>query len=372
MLEVEVERRLGGFKIDASFASNTPVTALFGRSGAGKTSLINMISGLLRPERGRIVVEGRVLFDEQRRVNVAPRKRRIGYVFQEGRLFPHLTVRQNLLYGTRFIPARERYVDADKVTELLELGPLLERRPHKLSGGEKQRVAIGRALLTSPRLLLMDEPLASLDAARKSDVLQYIERLSDETRVPIVYVSHSIEEVTRLAHTLVVMSDGQVAAAGPLSAITSRMDLQPLMGRFAAGAVVEARIVGHDESFGLTRMICAGGELRAPRIAMPPGTLVRVHVRARDVALALQPPSGVGIQNVLSARVIEVSEEPGPFAEIKLDIGGAPLLARITRRSAHDLALAPGAPVFALIKGVALDRHSLGLPPGAISHHPGA
>ncbi len=366
--EVDVGHRLGRFEIEARFTSDTPITALFGRSGAGKTSLINMISGLLRPARGRIVIDDRVLFDGKQRIDVSARKRRIGYVFQEARLFPHLTVRQNLLYGRWFTPCNERYVDEDQVIALLDIEHLLSRRPATLSGGEKQRVAIGRALLASPRLLLMDEPLASLDAARKSNILHYIERLSVEMRIPIMYVSHSIEEVTRLAHTLVVMSDGQIAAAGALSEVTSRFDIQPLLGRYEAGAVIMTCVVAHDERFGLTRLAFSGGELRVPRILMAPGTPVRVHVRARDVAIALDAPAGLSIQNVLPARIVEISRESSPYAEVRLDINGTPLLARITKRSVYELGLASGRTVFALIKSIALDRHSLGLPPQAINH----
>jgi molybdate transport system ATP-binding protein len=370
-IEVDVAARLGDFRLGASFTSHAPITALFGRSGAGKTSLINMIAGLLRPSRGRIAIDGRVLFDSDRGIDVPARKRRIGYIFQEGRLFPHLTVRKNLLYGRRFTPVRERHVDVNQMIELLDIHALLNRRPRTLSGGEKQRVAIGRALLTSPRLLLMDEPLASLDAARKADVLRYIERLSDSTSVPIMYVSHSIEEVTRVADALVVMSKGRVAAAGPLAEIMSRLELQPLTGRFEAGAVIEARVISHDDEIQLTQLAFAGGELQAPRLAIAPGAIVRVHIRARDVVIATRSPTGTSTRNVLAGRISEISQEAGPFAEVKLDIGETPLLARITRRSAHELGLVPGLAVFALIKAVALDRHSLGLPPGAARRRSG-
>src|SRR5680860_388167 len=369
MLEIDIVRRLGRFELAAKFTSDASVTALFGRSGAGKTSLVNMIGGLLKPQRGRIAIDGQVLFDSARRIDVPAHRRGVGYIFQESRLFPHLTVRQNLLYGRWFTKAAARYVNLDQVIDLLDLAPLLARRPGLLSGGEKQRVAIGRALLASPKLLLMDEPLASLDAARKSDILRYIERLNENMRVPIVYVSHSMDEVTRLAHCLVVMSDGKVAAAGSLPDVTSRLDLQPLTGRYAAGAVIEARVLSHDAKFGLTRLGFAGGELLTPRVAVPPGAAVRVHVRARDVAISLHRPKDLSIQNVLPARVAEISPESGPFAELRLDAGGAPLLARITRRAAHELRLTPGREVFALVKSVALDRHSLGLPPGARDRH---
>src|SRR5437667_10720461 len=228
MLEVDIEHRFGAFALDIHFRSGRGLTALFGRSGAGKTSVVNAIAGLLHPERGRIVVDGSVLLDTERGIHAPAHRRRIGYVFQEGRLFPHLTVRQNLLYGRWFTPAAERSGRLDDIVALLGIEALLGRRPALLSGGEKQRVAIGRALLASPRLLLMDEPLASLDEARKSEVLPYIETLRDEKRIPIVYVSHSLAEVARLATTLVLVADGRVAAAGPVAEIMSRLDLQPL------------------------------------------------------------------------------------------------------------------------------------------------
>jgi len=216
MLEVDIEHRFGSFELDIHFRSGRGLTALFGRSGAGKTSVVNVIAGLVRPERGRVVVEGSVLIDTERRISAPAHRRRVGYVFQEDRLFPHLTVRQNLLFGRWFALGPALASRLDDVVDLLGIGALLDRRPGRLSGGERQRVAIGRALLASPRLLLMDEPLASLDARRKDEILPYIERLRDQAGVPIVYVSHAVAEVTRLANTIVLISDGRVRAVGPL------------------------------------------------------------------------------------------------------------------------------------------------------------
>src|SRR4051812_38354697 len=239
MIEIAVHHRLGAFALDAAFASEGGLTALFGRSGSGKTSLVNIIAGLIRPERGRVIVNRETLTDTERGLFVPPKKRRVGYVFQEGRLFPHMTVRQNLLYGRWFAP---RYVweggrpgEIDHVVELLGIGGLLGRRPANLSGGEKQRVAIGRALLARPRLLVMDEPLAALDEARKAEILPYVERLRDEAGVPIVYVSHAIAEVARLATTLVVLSQGRVAAVGPAASVMGRIDLFSPTRRAEAG-----------------------------------------------------------------------------------------------------------------------------------------
>ncbi len=360
MLEVDVQRRFGPLTIAARFESDEGVTALFGRSGAGKTSLVNMISGLIAPERGRIVVGGRVLFDSDRAIDVPARKRRIGYVFQDGRLFPHLTVRQNLHYGRWFTPRPARYVEAGQVMELLGLDDLLDRRPGSLSGGEMQRVAIGRALLASPSILLMDEPLASLDAARKAEILPYIERLRDRTGLPIVYVSHSIEEISRLAETVVLMSAGAVVAVGQLADVMSRLDLHPFTGRYEAGAVLEARVEAHDDAFELSHLVFSGGTLKVPLLDLPVGARARVRIRSRDVIIALQPPRGLSIRNVFKGRIVETSGEEGPFAELKLDVGGSALIARITKHAVDDLGLEPGREIYALIKSVALDRRSLG------------
>ncbi|MBM3602084.1 MAG: molybdenum ABC transporter ATP-binding protein [Alphaproteobacteria bacterium] len=360
-LEVAIRHRLGGFALDATFVSPDSLTALFGRSGAGKTSLINVIAGLIRPDFGRIVIDGQVLVDTERGVDVPRHRRRIGYVFQEGRLFPHLSVRHNLGYGRWFTPVGERYASFDAVVDLLGIAGLLDRRPHLLSGGERQRVAIGRALLASPKLLLMDEPLASLDEGRKQEILPYIERLRDELKLPIVYVSHAHAEVTRLTATLVVLSDGKVAAVGSVGEVMGRLDLFPLTGRYEAGAVLEARVAGHDGAFGLTILDSAAGALRVPKVDLPLGTPVRVRIRARDVMLATKRPEGLSALNVLGGRIAELSRAEGPIVEARLDLNGQALLARITRKSVSDLGIGPGSPVFAVIKSIAFDHRSLGL-----------
>jgi len=358
-LEVSVARRLGAFGLEAAFASDGGVTALFGRSGSGKTSVLNAIAGLLRPERGRIALDGEPMFDSAAGVNVAAHRRRIGYVFQEGRLLPHLTVRQNLLFGRRFARAPGT-VALDKVTELLGLATLLERRPHDLSGGEKQRVAIGRALLADPRLLLMDEPLAALDAPRKSEILYYVERLRDELRVPIVYVSHSLDEVVRLADTVVVMSEGRVLDSGPVEETMARMELRPYLGRFEGGAVIEARVAEQDLEMGLARLDFPGGALYAPDVDALVGERVRVRIRARDVSLATVRPESISMLNVLPGTLKALGESAGASVDVQIDVAGTILLARVTRKSVAALGLAPGRPVYALVKAVAIDRHSVG------------
>ena len=361
-LAIDIRHRLGSFHLDARFAAGTGLTALFGRSGAGKTSLINVIAGLLRPDRARVVVDDVTLVDTERGIFVPGHKRRVGYVFQDGRLFPHLSVRQNLLYGRWFAPQSERQGDLDKVTDMLGISQLLERRPAKLSGGEKQRVAIGRALLASPRLLLMDEPLASLDEARKAEILPTIERLRDEGGVPIVYVSHSVAEVARLASTVVLISDGSVAAVGPTAEIMQRLDLFPLTGRAEAGAIIEATVEAHDDAFGLTLARSRAGLWRLPRLDLAPGERLRLRVRARDVMLATKAPEGVSALNVLPGIVADIGARDGPAIDVRLDCNGEALLAKLTRYSVAQLQLKPGVPVFALVKSVAFDRHSLSGP----------
>jgi len=360
MLEVDIEHRLGAFELDIHFRSGRGLTALFGRSGAGKTSVVNVIAGLVRPQRGRIIVAGSVLIDTERGIRVPAHRRRIGYVFQEDRLFPHLTVRQNLLFGWWFAPGPARAARLADVVDLLGIGALLDRRPGRLSGGEKQRVAIGRALLASPRLLLMDEPLASLDDRRKDEILPYIERLRDEAGVPIVYVSHAVAEVTRLANTIVVIADGRVRAVGPLRDVMGRAELYPMAGRFEAGAVLAMRITAHDARWELTELAGAFGSLTVPRLRAPVGAALRVRIRARDVILAATPPTGISALNILAVRVEAVVPIEDAALEVQLRLGAERLLARVTRRSGATLGLAPGREVFAVIKSVAIERSSLG------------
>jgi molybdate transport system ATP-binding protein len=358
-LAVDITHRLGSFRLDARFEAGGGLTALFGRSGAGKTSLINVIAGLIRPDRGRVVLDGVPVVDTEQGIFVPVHKRRVGYVFQDGRLLPHLTVRQNLLYGRWFAPPSERRGEVDRIADLLGISALVDRRPARLSGGEKQRVAIGRALLASPRLLLMDEPLASLDEARKAEILPYIERLRDEGGVPIVYVSHSVPEVARLASSIVLMSEGSVAAVGPAAEILQRLDLVPLTGRAEPGAIIEATVEAHDDAFGLTMLRSRAGLWRLPRLDLAPGERLRLRVRAREVMLATRAPEGISALNVIAGVVADIGAGEGPVTDVRLDCHGEALLARLTRYSVAQLQLAPGMPVFALVKSVAFDRHPL-------------
>lgn len=357
-LSVAVRHRLGALSLDAEFQSSGRLTALFGPSGSGKTSLVNIIAGLIRPEHGAVRVNGSALVDTASGVFVPKHRRRIGYVFQDARLFPHLTVRQNLGYGRWFAPRSERYADERHVIDLLGIGALLDRRPGTLSGGEKQRVAIGRALIASPRLVLMDEPLASLDEQRKGEILPYIERLRDETKVPIVYVSHSVAEVARLATDVVLLSAGRVAAAGPAAGILRRLDLLPADEAGEGGALLDMAIVRHDERFGMSVLASAVGEVRVPKLDAEPGAAVRLRIRARDVMVATEPPRGLSALNVLAGRIGGMNAAGGPLLDVSIDCNGETVLARVTRQSAHALELAPGQRVYAVVKTVSFERGS--------------
>lgn len=350
-------------RVEASFASDARVLALFGRSGSGKTTVVNALAGLLPVDQGRIAIDGDVLFDSARGINVPVERRGVGYVFQDGLLFPHLSVRRNVLYGANRETAGgrpDRSVPFDQVIALLGIEPLLERAAPSLSGGEKQRVAIGRALLSKPRLLLMDEPLASLDTGRRSEILRLIERVRDEFGVNIVYVSHSIGEVSRLADDVVLMNDGRVVACAATEDIFNRADLRPYTGRFEGGALIEAHAVAHDMKYFLTTFQFSGGELVAPGVDTPVGARVRIRIRARDVTLATHRPHGLSIRNVLQGTVGSIEDRGGAIVEVHVQVTGRELLARISRQALDEMQLKPGQTVYALIKAIAFDKRSMG------------
>jgi molybdate transport system ATP-binding protein len=362
-IEVDVAHRLGVFTLELRFTSRGRLTAFFGQSGSGKTSLVNVIGGLIRPDRGRVAVDATTLTDTAAGIFVPTHRRRVGYVFQEGRLFPHLTVRHNLLFGRWFRPPQERKIELETVVDLLGIGHLLHRRPGALSGGEKQRVAIGRALLASPRLLLMDEPLAALDEERKAEILPFIERLRDEAEVPIIYVSHSLAEVSRLADSIVVLRNGRMVASGDPAEVLSRSELVPEDAVEEAGAVIEARISQHDNQFGLTMLQSKAGLIRAPYLDLPAGTVVRLRIRARDVMVANAPPVGLSALNVLAGKVVELRNRGETVVEVAIDCNGVKLSARLTRKSVETLRLMPELPVYAILKSVALDKSTLAKSP---------
>lgn len=360
VIDVNIVERLGTFDLAVSFKAEAPVVGLFGRSGSGKTSLVNALAGVSGHRRGHVIVNGETLFDDAQGIDLPPERRRLGYVFQDDLLFPHMHVEANLLYGFRRAAASTRVIEPEHVIDLLGLGSLLHRFPSTLSGGEKQRVAIGRALLAQPRLLLMDEPLASLDVARRDEVLRYIELLRDDLRIPIVYVSHSVAEITRLADTIVLLSQGKAIAVGEVDEVMGRLDLRPQTGRYEAGSVIDTTVVAYDSEYALTTLRFDGGDLIVPNVQALVGERVRVRVRARDVSLALAPPAGLSIVNVLPGTITAIDDEGGPIVEVQLRLGNVSLRARITRRSRVDLRLAENQLVYTLIKAVSFDRRSVG------------
>ena len=356
-MSIEARFRLDypGFGLDVDLElPGQGVTALFGPSGSGKTSLLRCIAGLARADNARVCVNGETWQDGS--TFLAPHRRALGYVFQEASLFEHLSVRGNLDFGRTRVPASLQRVESDRAIELLGLGHLLARRPQGLSGGERQRVAIARALLTSPRLLLMDEPLAALDQQRKSEFMPYLQRLHSELDIPVIYVSHSPDEVARLADHLVVLDGGRVMADGPLGTTLSRLDL-PISQGEDAGVVLNAVVAERDERWHLARVDFAGGHLWVRDAGQAIGQPVRVRILARDVSISLQRQSDTSIQNILPATIAAVAEEGHPsLSVLRLDLGPASLLAHLTRRSAASLNLAPGMPVWVQIKAVALIR----------------
>jgi molybdate transport system ATP-binding protein len=340
------------------------VSAVIGRSGAGKSTLLLAIAGLVRPTTGHIRVAGRTLFDAARRIDVAPHRRGLGVVFQEGRLFPHLSARQNLRYGMA-LSGHACGPAFDDVVALLGLETLLERRPHTLSGGERQRVAIGRALLARPTALLMDEPLASLDPPRRQELLGYIAQLPARFGLPVLYVTHQIDEVLRLADHTVVLSEGRVVASGPTLELLSDLSLQPHVGRFEAGSILAGRVEQHLEGWQLTQVRVAGQRITVPLLDAPAGAAVRLRVRARDVALqrTVQESSA---SNQLSGTVLRTLEREGPYCAVEVALqaeaaAGERLWALVTRRSAETLAIAPGCAVVATFKAVAVESRSVAL-----------
>lgn len=373
MLKIDARKKLAEFEWRGRLEIRPGVTALFGQSGAGKTSLVNMVAGLLTPDEGEIAIGGTCVFSSRKGVNLPPERRPVGVVFQDGRLFPHLSVRGNLQYGrrrgARSAPALE------EVIELLEIEALLQRRPMSLSGGEQQRVAIGRALLTAPDVLLLDEPLAGLDGERRGEVLGFLDRLKRDSDRIIVYVTHRMEEVVRLADRLVLIDRGVVRSAGGLQYLLGRPELQSVIGQRSAGALLRCRIEQIDDGDGLSRLSCSGHTLLLPRLDLqsgnegaPPsprggrpwgqrpdsqGADIVLQVRAGDVSLSLEPPRRSSVLNAMSGTVERVVQENGALADVVVNVGQT-LWARVTRRSVRELGLAAGVEVYATIKAASL------------------
>ncbi|WP_286009648.1 molybdenum ABC transporter ATP-binding protein [Salinicola avicenniae] len=354
-LDCKLRKRLGHFTLDLSLrVPGSGVTALFGQSGSGKTSLLRLIAGLDRPDDGRVQLGERKLTDVSRRLHVPAHRRGLGVVFQEARLFPHYRVRGNLTYGMP-ASARGRF---DGLVNLLGIEPLLDRLPGTLSGGEARRVAIGRALLTAPRLLLMDEPLTGLDGERKQELLRYIVRLTREIDIPVVYVSHDPAEIVAVADHLALIDSGRLVAHGALDDLMMRLDLTDRLGGFDAATRLQASVVDHDDHYALTRVMLDDGQpLKIPRVAQPPGSAVSLRIGVRDVALAREMPRGTSYRNGVSARIeaIARSTQSPSINEVRLSVGRQRLRARLTREACDDLQLAEGDRVIALIRSVAFD-----------------
>ncbi|MEM6757897.1 MAG: molybdenum ABC transporter ATP-binding protein [Pseudomonadota bacterium] len=353
-LRVEITHRAGDFTLDVAFETGAGVTALFGRSGAGKTTIVNAVAGLITPDHARIRLHDTTFHDQNTRLPTHQRK--IGYVFQDARLFPHLNVAQNLDYARRFGARPDARAE---IIELLGLGDLLDRAPATLSGGQKQRVALGRALLSDPQLLLMDEPLAALDAPRKAEILPYFEALKRQTGVPILYVSHALDEIARIADHMVVIERGRIMAQGDLFHVLSNPALTPLFGVREAGAVLRAKVRERADD-GLTRIETGAGDLHLPGVHAPEGSRIRLRVLAQDVMIARDRPAGISALNILPARIEARFVGDGPGVALRLAAGSEHLLARITARAWAALELAEGDEVFAVIKATSVA-------PGAIS-----
>lgn len=353
-LSVRLHHRFSSIEIDVAFETPSPgVTVLFGPSGSGKSTIIASTAGLLRPDTCRVVVDGKVLADTAADVWLAPEQRRVGLVSQDARLFPHMSVATNLRFGLRRAPLGP--VHFDDVVELLGIGTLLNRRPHTLSGGERQRVAIGRALLAQPHLLLMDEPLASLDAARRSEIMPYLTRLKTTLNLPILYVTHAFDEVMRLADSIVLLDAGRLVACGPMSEIAARGDL-PLAKRDDAATLLTCQVVEHDPARELTRLEGGGASLWVPLLDMPLRANLRVRIPAREVILARETPGSISLHNVISGEVRRTTSDPARHSVlVEIALPSATLISRVTPDAIVRLALTPGRPVLGLIKSTSIE-----------------
>lgn len=349
------------FVLDADFAFPGGCTALFGASGSGKTTIARLIAGIERPDRGHIAVDDHVLVDTATGIWEPVHKRRVGLVFQDGQLLPHLSVRQNLAYGRYFAPTTARGTTFDEVVDLLGIGHLLAARPSTLSGGERQRVAIGRALLAAPRILVMDEPLASLDNERKQEIMPFIERLRDEVGLPIIYISHAVDEVARLANLVVRLADGRVVAQGSPSEVFASVLPETETDRFEAISFLSGKVVRESLEFAMSLVAHPAGEIAIPALLGAKSGTVRIAIRGTNVSLATERPKGMSVRTVLEGRIHRITTGTGPTALVVVELnGGDRLTAYVTRHAIADLALAEGREVFALVKAVSIDERGLG------------
>ncbi|UJF17502.1 molybdenum ABC transporter ATP-binding protein ModC [Vibrio sp. SS-MA-C1-2] len=357
MLQVAIQKQLGQLllDIDCQFPSSG-ITAIFGRSGAGKTSFVNQLSGLSRPDKGLLAIDDKIYFDSEKRIFLPPEQRQIGYVFQDARLFPHYTVKGNLKYGSK----KHQPELFQQVVALLGLSDLLNRYPSSLSGGEKQRVAIGRALLSQPRLLLMDEPLASLDLPRKRELLPYLEQLANEFSIPIVYVTHSLQEILRLADHLVVLDAGRVVASGELATVWSSAEMRPWLEGYEQSSMITAQLIGHHPKYAMSQLAISNhSSLWVSALEKVVGESVRVRIRASDVSIVLHRPEGTSIRNILSATITQLIDAK-ENSQLQLKIGDNFIWATLTNWAVDELGLKVGDEVFAQIKGVSVSQEDMG------------
>ena len=348
MLSLRLVRRLTGFSLDVDVTCPYPVTAIFGPSGAGKTTLLNLVAGLLRPDCGEIRIDGEILFSSKRGIHLPPERRRVGYVFQDDLLFPHLTVVENLRYGYDLLRAEDRRFGVDQVVDLLALGSLLSRRPGGLSGGERQRVALGRAILTSPRLLLMDEPLASLDQGLKDRIIPYLRHIRSDLKIPILYVSHSVAEILELTGQVIVLKQGRVVAHGDFFDVAHHPEALPLMEAHGFENVLPVEVVAHDPDRGTSRVRYGDQELKVPLCDRPAGRRIFIGIRANDIILCRALPEGLSVRNALEGRVLEVMKVEDKQL-VYVDIGKR-LAVEVTSEAVEELSLKGGDPIICLVK----------------------
>jgi molybdate transport system ATP-binding protein len=357
MLDLDVKLHRKDFSLHAKFAAASgSVISLFGPSGCGKTTTANLIAGLIKPNEGRIAVGDRVMFDSSQTINVPAEQRGIGYVFQNARLFPHLRVMNNLQYGLRRTQ-NSPFIDADFVVKLLDLQSLLHRYPGQLSGGEQQRVAIGRALLSQPKLLLLDEPLSSLDIARRNEVLPYLERLRDSLKITMLFVSHQYDEVLRLATHVVLIKEGKCISQGSLREVSLQRELRILLNEESVGAVIDTQVESINSATGLAQLKVGYGMINVDAEGLQNGQQIRIQLLARDLVLSLDPASRVSIRNQLEGTITQIIHESENAKLIQIDVGNVDLLARVTRSSLQDLDLRIGTRLFVLVKAITLRGH---------------
>jgi len=361
MIDVDVTLTVGTFTLSVAFQNDRGLTALFGQSGSGKSLTLSLLSGLRRPNQGHILVGGQVLVDTEKKIFVPPHRRRIGVVFQDSYLFPHFSVRQNLLFGRWFAPRDAKRIDFDAVVETLGIGPLLNRQPQRLSGGERQRVAIGRALLSCPQLLLFDEPLAALDHARKLEILPLIEKLRDEFDIPMIYVSHAMDEVVRLARYVVLLEDGKVKTIGTPEEVFGQAATQITLSRLERSSILTMEVGERDEHYDLTPLCHPSGTIWLMSFPGNIGDKVHVLINAIDVAISIEKPKGLSMQNMLQGTVGNIHRE-GAAVMIEIMLNGeGKIFAMISQRAFDQLQLEKDKPVFALMKSTALDEEKASL-----------